>query len=1321
MPVDGPLPGTGDQHDINADATRCLMARHPKDWRVQSLEGTDDYGYDFQVQTTPNQRATDIFRIQLKGTRSPSLTADGEYISVTLKATTVRYYARAVEPVLLVICDLSVNEDPVDCPLYYVWLRDELIRITVDDLSAEQKYVTLRAPTKNILKRTTDLSEGIRHQNELSRVGHVLSQRAQQTHPGMQADDRLTLVQGVVEGVAARGPALMNALAGSTEDYWVNPARGTLAWNLTQAKADLQVTALDRAKIQLDEAEPKLENSTTLERAEYWRLRGNWQVQTGDNEAAASSYQNAYEATPLPKYRAALVEAEIRIRFEHDNESLAELHDLLEGEDPIVIAVRSRLHAVQGHYELAIELADLLPEPQRSFARAFAHWLSEQPADALTDCEAGLAACEASDDIRELLLLLRARAKFSLALATASTQRRESIPPAGLPGVNLQKLEEAWAAINDAVLSIKASGWDSNIEQLVDIWGATASALGKAESILADLKDAVQKRPDLPHIHEVLRGIAGQLSDFTLALSANDQLPDSPDKHLWNTLLLYETRKFRACYQSFGTYVGTVERSHPLFGSAVTAASISAHKSVQPGLVKQWMSLLESDPDLAPQAALAHFYLQLEMSRLAKDEALKTLQARYEELDQPVSIALTLIHELDPTDSDSAMECVRLAERITKHYVLSPAMAARLGMALVALKDWQGIVELCQSNKVRVESGDRMGAFEALALDHLGETEKARDRLLKIVATGSDDPLALNTYATIATRCGYLDDAVEAAERALETAKSKGEQLEFVKLLFFLIQFSDPTSDRLLELALRAGELVDQSVESQEGTYLMMHLSGTLGGRSDIDLAKDREQFRTRADAFFRNFPNSRMLWRGEVRDGASGRELVESLKALTGLTPDREAFQKRLERSLRQGLSTIPFSWRPRLVLSCICDIVHLWEVAKVSSRDDRQYHLAMVNDIGWQPAGADSLRKRVPLLDWTALLVLNDLGLIDAVITFFGQIAVARATMEELAEFTNPVFGSPMRSKCLALQNALKAHLASILQPSSSEEANEALPSKVIGRSNSEMAEICAKEPERYRLYSDDEALRIFCAAGSKVDDFCTLDVLYALTEVGQLSPLEKAGKIAQLCEWRVGIIVQLSEIVQLLPPDVFTARTVRQGVAILDAEPGFISMISALWDYRVPFEKSLGHAASALHVLVEHAQLPEIGLASLMRHWHIKAAMKKDAPDQALETIVLLIITSALMGHLSKACAKRLWAVYRLLVESHHGDYMDERLEMVAIQLLGSKCAQLESVEAGEGLRIFTELNESLTRGTIDQYEFANAYTTARIAAQNPKFGR
>ena len=138
MPVEGPLPQTGDQHDINADADRCFRVRSPRNWRTRDLEGTDDYGLDYQVQTTPSQRVTDIFRVQLKGTRSPDISADGRFISIQLKASTIRYYDRLVEPILLVVCNLKADPEPVDCPLYYVWLRDELRRIDVANLPADQ-------------------------------------------------------------------------------------------------------------------------------------------------------------------------------------------------------------------------------------------------------------------------------------------------------------------------------------------------------------------------------------------------------------------------------------------------------------------------------------------------------------------------------------------------------------------------------------------------------------------------------------------------------------------------------------------------------------------------------------------------------------------------------------------------------------------------------------------------------------------------------------------------------------------------------------------------------------------------------------------------------------------------------------------------------------------------------------------------------------------------------------------------------------------------------------------------------------------------------
>lgn len=223
MPVEGPLPKTGDQQDIGADADRCFRARMPRNWRARDLEGTDDYGLDYQVQTTPGQRATDIFRVQLKGTRSPSLSSDGQFISMQMKASTVRFYDRIVEPILLVVCDLSADDDPVDCPLYYAWVHDELRRISVPNLDPTQKYVTLRVPTRNRLKQATDLSADIDAQNELARAGQAMCLSVEQTHPGMLVEERIGLVQRITSGMGSRSAAFIDALAAPAEQYWVAP------------------------------------------------------------------------------------------------------------------------------------------------------------------------------------------------------------------------------------------------------------------------------------------------------------------------------------------------------------------------------------------------------------------------------------------------------------------------------------------------------------------------------------------------------------------------------------------------------------------------------------------------------------------------------------------------------------------------------------------------------------------------------------------------------------------------------------------------------------------------------------------------------------------------------------------------------------------------------------------------------------------------------------------------------------------------------------------------------------------------------------------
>ena len=59
-----------------------------------------------------------------------------------LKASTVRYYERATEPILLALCDLSANPaSAASCPLYFCWIEEELRRINKTGLPPEQEYV----------------------------------------------------------------------------------------------------------------------------------------------------------------------------------------------------------------------------------------------------------------------------------------------------------------------------------------------------------------------------------------------------------------------------------------------------------------------------------------------------------------------------------------------------------------------------------------------------------------------------------------------------------------------------------------------------------------------------------------------------------------------------------------------------------------------------------------------------------------------------------------------------------------------------------------------------------------------------------------------------------------------------------------------------------------------------------------------------------------------------------------------------------------------------------------------------------------------------
>jgi hypothetical protein len=95
MAHDEGLPGIGAAQEIGQDATRSLYTNSPKNWVTpKDLGGTDDYGLDFQIQLKAQSQASAIFRLQLKGTKSPSRVENGTFISIPLSASTLRTTAK---------------------------------------------------------------------------------------------------------------------------------------------------------------------------------------------------------------------------------------------------------------------------------------------------------------------------------------------------------------------------------------------------------------------------------------------------------------------------------------------------------------------------------------------------------------------------------------------------------------------------------------------------------------------------------------------------------------------------------------------------------------------------------------------------------------------------------------------------------------------------------------------------------------------------------------------------------------------------------------------------------------------------------------------------------------------------------------------------------------------------------------------------------------------------------------------------------------------------------------------------------------------------
>lgn len=1256
MPHDKGLPKTGDSPEIGQDAYDCLRAKRPKGWQITELAGPNDFGFDLQVQISVDQQVVHPFRVQLKGTRSPERNADGSFLSINLSTSTLRYFDNTDEPVLLVLCDLSVDPDePRDCKLYYVWMREELERIEIASLPPTQKEAAVRVPTVNVLDRSTNLIHEVRKRHRLSRVGHELDKSVAGMDPSLGSAERVGMVEAITRNISSRNIAFAQALAEPATDVWVNPPRGSLAWQLTEAKSALATGKIEKCMELLVQAWEHLDGSTSLELAEYWYLTGRSHLVRADDDAATEAFRTAAATRPQAKYWAAWAESELRRRFRADqrgdySDVIAALPD---EPDPALLGIKARLLAASHKYDEAIALLDTFDGPESLAARAVVQTMFSKSDEALQACVKGLAIEEKKDNTRLLFLVLRARARFNLALRGVRTDlageddaEEEVLPPSGPIGVDAVALRLAWVDIEEAVSALEDIRWMSNAEFIIDLWIATASMLGKQEQILPRVLAAARMRPRQSEVQAAAETIAAQCGNFEAALEANTRLPDGQMKILRRVAFLHELGKHRDCVELAAANVDVLRSSHQLSGPSTVLAALSADVLARVDLMESWREILSSgDHEKQAHAATLDYLLARRKNQLGGAEALADLSRVDAQLGHPKSTTLLLFQELDAGKESEAEQLLSVAARLRSTMRLSPLVAMKTAVALATLRRWSELLALCEEAEGEFDLTGRIKAFKALALDQLGRSDEARARLEAMLEEGMDDGLALNTYVNIMVRCGFAEKAKSTAELILERAQTREKRIECVKMLFSLEQQANPESPRLVDLAFRMGELANQEDEVEEGVFLGMFTTATMFGAAPLSDALKNE-LNSRANAFFERFPQSKVLRRIEFPVDAEPEEMLNALKAAVGISEEREQQRAELEAKLQSGELPFPYAWRPRFALGNVQDVVHLWELAKRSTPEDKKFHLNMIGET-WQQRPAESFRSRTPLFDLLTLFVLKDLDLLDKVFEFFPRIAISQGTLGELMKLSQVFSGSIFRERCLELQESLKPRLAQILQP-------QGVLGDVEGNLPAASRELGALAVSGdYLIYSDDALARMWALREKfESDGMCTLDLLCGLEQLGVLTTEEVATKLAQLCDWHVGIQIQLKYQLALIPQAVRAAPSVAQAASLLRIAGGFKSIADGMWGPRTDFMGGLNHIGAVARILVQDPAITDSTIGAFVAMWLDRATARPDMPLPALRLAVQITLYAVAPQKLPIAAARRLWNVYFGVVESIHG---------------------------------------------------------------------
>lgn len=1010
---------------------RFFIGNHPDTWQQESEpQQGGDFGFDMSMWLTQLGRIAGRFSVQLKATTTPDVKGTEEkFISVLLARETCNLYLQDGQPVMLVLVALENGNSMQSAIMYYTWIDTEIQKRLGDRTEfceTDPAEISFRIPIKNELTRDVDVSDYLKQYWTYTRLTSSLRNES-----GMAA-------LGTVSGLSPKAVSGLGHVSAKSLDRWlVNDALdGDSPWATPKSGSDAAkikqiadyITHGNRSAADRLIAEIDLPRDVGVD------VRSELLFQQGRRALLQSNFLTAYErfreaAGLLPdssRYFVAELETAVLAHLGQEPIVPQDLMDRIAKfeQDPEVRFQLVRIRALEGNYEEAERVLSMLEGANLQKATALYAVIRSDWPGLLKATDGGLIG-ELDPSQERFLSVLRLRALLHFV-----TGGMDEVSIGGRPDLDFQDAKRLRDGTLEALRAARSAGWPANSEMLLDCASAICVIFGSDEELLDLVSDFSMHRPDDHPVQTVLARIATFENDHKTAIAALKKIPAlDPLDSARLVILLGEADEYQDAV-SIAMERLLSQPHEELRDLAVVTATMAAYRL---GSIQE-------------EAALRKYVL--EGSQTGKslleffENNRKNPEDRPAHIDKLWSEAINgegneilqdnLFLYLRPDREGDVDRIVILSERTKVRRGLTATESAKYAAALLYREKYDDAILFTERALSLFPKNENIGLVRAIALDHQGQSAAA-ELLLRQFAGSSRRDL-LQTHSTILLRVGEIETAITIVKKALANATSHNDKFHFQRSLAALYGKIDP--EQYLETVWRLGELADQAVELEEGTFLANFALASVGTAAHIEESRITE-FRNRIQRFSERFPESGYFRVGTLPEEGSAADFFVRLNEMLGIDERTARNRQRIRNIGERSGSYIPFALRPQGVAPYTTNVMDLLRVSILGIHEGESSKIIVGDD-----SASFSEFQAPPILDLVTIASLVELDLFDKLFSLWTAIAVPKISLQILSELSLEHLSAASNPLVEKTAEAIRRHRSEIVQPGSQQESRKSYP---------------------------------------------------------------------------------------------------------------------------------------------------------------------------------------------------------------------------------------------------------------------------------------